>query len=112
MGRECRLCQRLAPPKTTPGWALPLMHGLGKSKLTNICLLQLFFRFCVCFEFLWDFEILHCRYVLECRFCGVIYRSRQYWYGNEDPDRSCIQTEICHVWPGVCGLCFLVITTH
>ncbi|CAB1339817.1 unnamed protein product [Coregonus sp. 'balchen'] len=25
------------------------------------------------------------RYVIECPNCGVIYRSRQYWYGNQDP---------------------------
>ena len=41
------------------------------------------------------------RYVLECPQCGVIYRSRQYWYGNELPDKNVVQTEIRHVWPGV-----------
>lgn len=41
------------------------------------------------------------RYVLECPACGIIYRSRQYWYGNEDPDRSVVKTEIRHIWPGV-----------
>ncbi|XP_054723229.1 zinc finger FYVE domain-containing protein 1-like isoform X2 [Uloborus diversus] len=38
-------------------------------------------------------------YVLECGKCGVIYRSRQYWYGNQHPWDTCVRTEICHVWP-------------
>lgn len=38
-------------------------------------------------------------YVLECTRCGIIYRSRQYWYGNSDPF-SCVHTEILHIWPG------------
>ncbi len=40
-------------------------------------------------------------YVLECPNCGIIYRSRQYWYGNQDPEKSVVRTEIRHVWPGV-----------
>ncbi|XP_047501868.1 zinc finger FYVE domain-containing protein 1-like isoform X2 [Penaeus chinensis] len=39
-------------------------------------------------------------YVLECEKCGIIYRSRQYWYGNESPDRSVVKEEYQHVWPG------------
>ncbi|KAG8229367.1 hypothetical protein J437_LFUL009682 [Ladona fulva] len=39
-------------------------------------------------------------YVLECSHCGVIYRSRQYWYGNKDPEDAAVRTEIRHVWPG------------
>ncbi len=40
--------------------------------------------------------------VLECNICGVIYRSRQHWFGNETPESmEVIQTEICHIWPGV-----------
>lgn len=27
-------------------------------------------------------------YVLECRDCGIIYRSRQHWYGNSDPTQN------------------------
>ena len=27
-------------------------------------------------------------YVLECRDCGVIYKSRQHWYGNRDPTET------------------------
>ena len=46
--------------------------------------------------------MLVCRYVLECCNCGVIYKSRQYWYGNQDPEKSVVRTEIRHVWPGVC----------
>ena len=44
-------------------------------------------------------------YVLECRICGVIYRSRQHWYGNTTPEsEAVVQTEICHIWPGVRSL--------
>ncbi|KAG7175604.1 Zinc finger FYVE domain-containing protein 1-like [Homarus americanus] len=39
-------------------------------------------------------------YVLECEKCGIIYRSRQYWYGNESPDRCVVKEEFQHVWPG------------
>lgn len=41
------------------------------------------------------------RYVIECPNCAVIYRSRQYWYGNQDPVETVVRTEIQHVWPGV-----------
>lgn len=37
-------------------------------------------------------------YVLECRVCGIIYRSRQYWYGNREPDGSVVRQEVRHVW--------------
>ncbi|MEE6518480.1 hypothetical protein FKM82_029483 [Ascaphus truei] len=40
------------------------------------------------------------RYVLECCVCGIIYRSRQYWYGNRDPDGSIVRQEVRHVWSG------------
>ncbi|XP_077522696.1 zinc finger FYVE domain-containing protein 1-like isoform X1 [Amblyomma americanum] len=39
-------------------------------------------------------------YVLECPSCGVIYQSRQYWYGNRNPDETVTRVEIVHVWPG------------
>lgn len=39
-------------------------------------------------------------YVLECPGCGVIYRSRQYWFGNEDPVKTVVRTELRHAWPG------------
>jgi len=40
--------------------------------------------------------------VLECKICGVIYRSRQHWYGNPSPEAmTVVQTEISHIWPGV-----------
>ncbi|XP_015249569.1 zinc finger FYVE domain-containing protein 1-like isoform X2 [Cyprinodon tularosa] len=42
-------------------------------------------------------------YVIECPNCGVIYRSRQYWYGNQDPVDTVVRTEIQHVWPGSDG---------
>ncbi|XP_055005305.1 zinc finger FYVE domain-containing protein 1 [Boleophthalmus pectinirostris] len=42
-------------------------------------------------------------YVIECPNCGVIYRSRQYWYGNQDPVETVVRTEIQHIWPGCDG---------
>ncbi|XP_036405696.1 zinc finger FYVE domain-containing protein 1-like isoform X1 [Megalops cyprinoides] len=39
-------------------------------------------------------------YVIECPNCSVIYRSRQYWYGNQDPADTVVRTEIHHVWSG------------
>ncbi|KAL0969148.1 hypothetical protein UPYG_G00223150 [Umbra pygmaea] len=42
-------------------------------------------------------------YVIECPHCGVIYRSRQYWFGNQDPVDTVVRTEIQHIWPGVDG---------
>ena len=42
------------------------------------------------------------RFVLECMNCGVIYRSRQHWYGNVEPEKTgVVQTQIRHVWPEV-----------
>lgn len=38
-------------------------------------------------------------YVLECPHHGVIYRSRQYWYGNPEPE-SVVRTELRHIWSG------------
>ncbi|XP_044292900.1 zinc finger FYVE domain-containing protein 1 isoform X1 [Varanus komodoensis] len=44
-------------------------------------------------------------YVIECPNCGVVYRSRQYWFGNQDPVDTVVRTEIVHVWPGTdCSL--------
>ncbi|XP_015605591.1 zinc finger FYVE domain-containing protein 1 isoform X1 [Cephus cinctus] len=39
-----------------------------------------------------------CGYVIECPHCGEIYRSRQYWYGNKNPEDAAVRTEITHVW--------------
>ncbi|XP_061781318.1 zinc finger FYVE domain-containing protein 1 isoform X1 [Nerophis lumbriciformis] len=47
-------------------------------------------------------------YVLECASCGVIYRSRQYWIWNQDPESSVnqdpessvVRSEVKHVWEG------------
>nr|KAF7435923.1 hypothetical protein H0235_004114 [Vespula pensylvanica] len=36
--------------------------------------------------------------IIECPHCGEIYRSRQYWYGNKDPEEVAVCTEITHVW--------------
>lgn len=41
-----------------------------------------------------------CGYVIECKNCGEIYRSRQHWYGNKDPEDQAVITEIVHMWPG------------
>lgn len=41
------------------------------------------------------------RYVLECASCGVIYRSRQYWMGNQDPESGVVRSEVKHVWEDV-----------
>uniref|UniRef100_A0A8C5HL68 Zinc finger FYVE domain-containing protein 1-like n=1 Tax=Gouania willdenowi TaxID=441366 RepID=A0A8C5HL68_GOUWI len=47
--------------------------------------------------------VFFCRYVIECPNCAVIYRSRQYWYGNQDPVETVVRTEIQHIWPGSDG---------
>jgi len=39
-------------------------------------------------------------YILECKRCGIIYKSREYWYGNPDPYTK-VHTVILHIWPGV-----------
>ncbi|KAF7278616.1 hypothetical protein GWI33_008137 [Rhynchophorus ferrugineus] len=39
-------------------------------------------------------------YVIECPHCGEIYRSRQHWYGNKNPEDEAVRLEIVHVWPG------------
>ncbi|XP_072346122.1 zinc finger FYVE domain-containing protein 1 isoform X1 [Scyliorhinus torazame] len=39
-------------------------------------------------------------YVLECPTCGIIYRSRQHWIGNQDPEGSVVRPELRHVWLG------------
>nr|XP_035116829.1 zinc finger FYVE domain-containing protein 1 isoform X5 [Callithrix jacchus] len=48
-------------------------------------------------------ESVLARYVIECPNCGVVYRSRQYWFGNQDPVDTVVRTEIVHVWPGTDG---------
>ncbi|CAG5126834.1 unnamed protein product [Candidula unifasciata] len=37
-------------------------------------------------------------YVYECENCGVIHRSREHWYGNEDEEKV-LQVECRHIWP-------------
>ncbi|CAG9864454.1 unnamed protein product [Phyllotreta striolata] len=39
-------------------------------------------------------------YVIECPKCGEIYRSRQSWYGNKNPEESAVYMEVVHIWPG------------
>ncbi|KAK6296885.1 hypothetical protein J4Q44_G00330270 [Coregonus suidteri] len=39
-------------------------------------------------------------YVLECGSCGIIYRSRQYWLGNQNPECGVVRPEVKHVWEG------------
>lgn len=36
--------------------------------------------------------------VIECPHCGVIYRSRERWYGNSPPEHGAVKTENTHVW--------------
>lgn len=36
-------------------------------------------------------------YIINCPHCGEIYRSRQYWYGNNSEDVA-IRKKITHVW--------------
>ncbi|XP_045162040.1 zinc finger FYVE domain-containing protein 1-like [Mercenaria mercenaria] len=36
--------------------------------------------------------------ILECKNCGIIFRSRQYWYGNPDVE-NVVHEEVAHVWP-------------
>jgi hypothetical protein len=38
-------------------------------------------------------------FVIECPSHGEIYRSRKYWYGNDEP-KDVTRVEIVHVWPG------------
>ncbi|XP_050421962.1 zinc finger FYVE domain-containing protein 1-like isoform X2 [Adelges cooleyi] len=40
-------------------------------------------------------------YIIECPKCGIIYRSKQYWYGNDDPERTAVYSETRHIWPGM-----------
>lgn len=39
-------------------------------------------------------------YIIECRKCGEIYRSRQHWFGNKCPEEVAVVPEIVHIWPG------------
>ncbi|XP_030381281.1 zinc finger FYVE domain-containing protein 1-like [Scaptodrosophila lebanonensis] len=38
--------------------------------------------------------------VIECPYCGEIYRARQYWYGNKSPEASVVRVQVVHVWKG------------
>ena len=55
-----------------------------------------------------------CRYVIDCDSCGVIYRSRQHWYGNPPPEQGAVRSENRHVWPQVCVFvhCVEVLVNH
>jgi zinc finger FYVE domain-containing protein 1 len=37
-------------------------------------------------------------YTIDCPYCGEIYRSRQYWYGNKAPESDSVISESIHVW--------------
>ncbi|ENN80172.1 hypothetical protein YQE_03398, partial [Dendroctonus ponderosae] len=39
-------------------------------------------------------------YVIHCPKCGVIYKSREHWYGNKNPEDCAVQLEVVHMWPG------------
>lgn len=45
--------------------------------------------------------------ILECNHCGIIYRSRQFWYGNPEVQKF-VHEEVVHVWPE--GNTFLIGT--
>ena len=47
-----------------------------------------------------SYYILYFSDILECNNCGIIYRSRQYWYGNPEVQK-CVHEEVVHVWPEV-----------
>ena len=71
----------------------------------RMSLLFFFFFSLLLLEF-WDIVLLPLpnwshRYVIECKHCGVIFRSRQHWYGNPEPEQKAIKTENKHVWPEV-----------
>jgi zinc finger FYVE domain-containing protein 1 len=38
-------------------------------------------------------------FVIECSYHGEIYRSRKYWYGNNEP-KDVTRVEVIHIWPG------------
>lgn len=40
-------------------------------------------------------------FVIECEKCGILYKSREYWYGNDTPNThpKLIQ-KVIHYWPG------------
>ncbi|CAF0821626.1 unnamed protein product [Adineta steineri] len=38
-------------------------------------------------------------FIIECSHHGEIYRSRKYWYGNNEP-KDVTRVEVIHVWPG------------
>ncbi|KAG5882567.1 hypothetical protein JTB14_011767 [Gonioctena quinquepunctata] len=46
------------------------------------------------------FSYVWAGYVIECQKCGEIYRSRQHWFGNKNPEESAVRIEIVHLWPG------------
>lgn len=71
------------------------------SKLDNLLVNIRKLEAYVFFSFIKESFLCVIRYVIECPNCGVIYRSRQYWYGNQDPVDTVVRTEIHHIWPGV-----------
>ncbi|KAH8387037.1 hypothetical protein KR093_004220, partial [Drosophila rubida] len=42
--------------------------------------------------------------VIECPYCGEIYRDRQHWYGNQSPEASVVNVQVVHVWKGGNGV--------
>ena len=51
-------------------------------------------------------------YVLECRDCGVIYRSRQHWYGNADPTQNEVRVGIDPIYNDQTYLCCGIWSCH
>ena len=42
----------------------------------------------------------------------MVYRSRQYWYGNKNPEHSVLKTENKHVWPEVHTCTYYIVRIH
>lgn len=84
------------PLQITNGLVWPSMHGQGEwdvfSTETNLRSWSS--------SMLWTLVLFY-SYVLECASCGIIYRSRQYWMGNQDPESSVVRPEVKHVWQDV-----------
>lgn len=79
-------------PRRQRGIPSPNTRGRGKSTRCEFVVWTLEHRYKAVSIF---------RYVIECPRHGEIYRSRQFWYGNAEPDMKAVRSEIRHVWPDV-----------
>lgn len=111
VGMKLEWCPKPPLPLIPLGWDLPSMPGQGEYRSRGAVFslhpsLLPFSSLGACSS---DqlFFLLDCRYVIECPNCGVVYRSRQYWFGNQDPVDTVVRTEIVHIWPGVSLLAYI-----